>query len=206
MCSHVLLREHADTCPRGGQQLVLLLYFSWPDAPNPTFLARNQMGTLISITLLDISLQVSGRGFSWIKNLVLPALERELVPRARREDRAEVGSCGALLWVGGGAPAGESGRADNIWAVSGSDEQERWDLALNPHPASCRRALCGATVPWPHQSPIKVWARGCPVFGGFPVLFLSVQGLPCNLIPNLTGIQSFIFSLPYFRIWEREVN
>lgn len=53
------------------------------------------MGTLISITLLEISLQVSGRGFSW--SLVLLALQRELVPGARREDRAEEGSHTALL-------------------------------------------------------------------------------------------------------------
>lgn len=97
MCSQVLLREHADTHPRGGQQLVLLPYFSWAHTSDLTFLARNQMETLISITLLEISLQVSGRGFCWI--LVLLALERQRVPGARREDRAELGSQAALRGV-----------------------------------------------------------------------------------------------------------
>lgn len=134
VCSQVLPRKHADTCPRDGQQSVLLLYFSWAHTPDLTFLARNQMGTLISITLLEISLQVSGRGFSWRQSLVLLVVERELVPRARREDRAEVGSHTALLWWGCSASRGV--RKD--WPCLGS-ECYRWagGVTPGPEPPSC---------------------------------------------------------------------
>lgn len=52
---------------------------------------------------------------------MLLALERELVPRARREDKAEGASHRALLLVGGAAVAGESGRTDSVCRVNGQD-------------------------------------------------------------------------------------
>lgn len=60
---------------------------------------------------------------------------------------------------------------------------------------------CGGTEPRPPQGPMTAQAGGSPAFGGFPVLFLNVQGLPFILIPKSNwNSRFFFFFLPYFRI------
>lgn len=153
-------------CPRGGQQLVLLLYFSWAHTPDLTFLARNKMGTPISITLLEISLQVSGRGFSW--SLVLLALEK---------------GAGAWSQEGGqGLRWGPTGHCCEWGLQHQQGTQEglamfgQWMLQVsrrgetsNPRPASCKGALLGGNsalaTPESHESVSwwlpSVWGLSC---------------------------------------------